>query len=438
VEVAMDSVFENSDLQISIIIPVYNCGQYIEQCIKSVQAQTCADKEIICIDDGSTDNSVAVINEMQQSDSQIKLFRQSNKGAGEARNVGVQEAGGRYIAFLDADDYYCDIDALEKMVNLCDRNNVKVCGCTAWKKYSDETEKKDNVFSKGISDLKYGEIYDYCEFQFDYGYTNFIFSRDLIKNNNITFPSYRRFQDPPFMASAMFAAERFTVADTILYCYRTPSASTRYNNAKVRDLLKGLRDNIGFAYEKGLDILFQKSLERLEYEYISVICHNVSDDDAEILELLLEINRIAQIGLQDSHYIIRPLKRIITSVQFENANYGQYLLDLIGQEERIALYGAGKFTKLFISFLRKNGMADKVSTIVVSDMNNNPENVDGFPLCEIDCFTSLYENQGKLPYVFVTLCGLYHKEVESDLKDRGIDRFILVDDVFMEELGNKI
>jgi hypothetical protein len=236
----------------------------------------------------------------------------------------------------------------------------------------------------------------------------------------------------------MFAAGRFTVADTILYCYRTPYASTRYTTAKVMDLLKGLRDNIRFAYEKELDILFKKSLERLEYEYISVICHNISENDVEIIQLLLEINKIAQKVLQDSHYVIRPLKRILKSVLLENENYGQYLLDLIGQQGRIALYGAGKFTRLFISFLRKNGIADKLSTIVVSDMNNNPKNVEGIPLCEISDFIRLYGNHDELPYVFVTLCGLYHKEVENDLQSNGIDSFMLVDDVILEELGNQI
>jgi len=90
---------------ISIIIPVYNSGEYLERCLKSVTSQTLRDIEIFCIDDGSTDNSWNIIQEFAERDDRITALRQSNAGAAVARNRGLERAKGEYIGFVDADDY---------------------------------------------------------------------------------------------------------------------------------------------------------------------------------------------------------------------------------------------------------------------------------------------------------------------------------------------
>ena len=118
----------NTKVTISVIIPVYNCQQYLRQCIDSVLGQTLQDIEIFCIDDGSTDESLDVLQEYEETYSSVHVFQQPNSGAGAARNLGLQHAKGEYIAFLDADDYYLDADALQKMYCMCKQNNVKVCG----------------------------------------------------------------------------------------------------------------------------------------------------------------------------------------------------------------------------------------------------------------------------------------------------------------------
>ena len=115
-------------VKVSIIIPVYNCETYLEQCIKSVFRQSIKDLEIICINDGSTDSSVEIIEQLQKEDGRIILYHQENQGAGAARNLGIRKAEGKYIAFLDADDYFLDTDALELMFYACKMNGAAVCG----------------------------------------------------------------------------------------------------------------------------------------------------------------------------------------------------------------------------------------------------------------------------------------------------------------------
>ncbi|HFI0054596.1 TPA: glycosyltransferase family 2 protein [Streptococcus suis] len=98
---------------LSIIIPVYNVEQYLKECLDSVLAQTISDKEIILVNDGSTDNSTAICQEYANKYDCIRYYSQENLGAAAARNTGIKEANGDYITFIDADDIYLSNDALK-------------------------------------------------------------------------------------------------------------------------------------------------------------------------------------------------------------------------------------------------------------------------------------------------------------------------------------
>ena len=109
---------------VSVVIPIYNAGQYIKECLNSVTSQTLQDLEIICVDDGSTDDSRDIVKECQTADARIKLFVQENQGSGPARNNGLGAACGKYVAFLDADDFWHDELVLEKVVREIGRAHV--------------------------------------------------------------------------------------------------------------------------------------------------------------------------------------------------------------------------------------------------------------------------------------------------------------------------
>ena len=99
----------NQQVDVSIIIPVYNDERFVGECIDSARKQKGIALEIICIDDGSTDGSVDVIRQKTAIDSRVQLIQQENAGPGPARNRGMDVAHGRYVAFLDSDDFYLGI-----------------------------------------------------------------------------------------------------------------------------------------------------------------------------------------------------------------------------------------------------------------------------------------------------------------------------------------
>lgn len=102
-----------SQPKVSVIIPVYNTEKYLRECLDSVVNQTLKDIEIICVDDGSTDGSVVILEEYRTKDSRITVISQANGGLSSARNSGMNRAHGEYIAFVDSDDYL-ELNALEK------------------------------------------------------------------------------------------------------------------------------------------------------------------------------------------------------------------------------------------------------------------------------------------------------------------------------------
>ena len=110
---------------VSVIIPVYNAEQYLCECLESVVNQTLREIEIICVDDGSTDDSLPVIRKLQKKDSRISVLLQEHKGAGAARNLGLAHAKGQYLAFLDADDYF-DPQLLEKGSGIMVRESTDI------------------------------------------------------------------------------------------------------------------------------------------------------------------------------------------------------------------------------------------------------------------------------------------------------------------------
>ena len=92
-------------IKVSLILPVYNTGKYLRQCLESIENQTLKNFEVFCVDDGSTDDSVEIISEYVKKDSRFHLLEQKNAGGGAARNHGMEAAKGEYLAFLDSDDF---------------------------------------------------------------------------------------------------------------------------------------------------------------------------------------------------------------------------------------------------------------------------------------------------------------------------------------------
>ncbi|MBR4697266.1 MAG: glycosyltransferase [Candidatus Methanomethylophilaceae archaeon] len=254
------------DYKVSVIVPVYNKAGYISTCMESILGQTLEGVEVVCINDGSTDDSLSILRSYSADNKDVAVIDQRNMGVAYSRNVGIKESHGEFLAFMDPDDYYPSKDVLEKLYTKAKQNGVKICGGAQNKLRDGKVVADYNSLNSGYLFDKEG-IVEYSDYQFDFGFQRFIYDREMIVSNGIDFPMYVRFQDPPFFVKAMTTASRFYAVKDFTYCYREAYKEVGWNLVKKTDMLRGLRDNLTFAQEKGLDVLADRTLERLVSPY---------------------------------------------------------------------------------------------------------------------------------------------------------------------------
>lgn len=404
------------EIKISIIIPVYNCASCLNQCIQSVRNQTMRDWEIICIDDGSTDNSLAILKQFVEKDSRIRVHSQHNQGAGIARNKGLELAKGEFIAFLDGDDFFLDTDALELMYQACELHGVDACG-TNLRILRNNQIVEDTLFDRTKLSKNTNGVFEYPDYQFDYGYVCFIYRSSILKKNKILFPSYRRFQDPVFFVRAMHKIQKFCFVNTALYCYRAPNMATRFDGKKLEDLLKGLLDNLQFAIEHNYNILFNQTVKRIEFEYGEMIYNNISETDIAILKYLLLINEVLR-KKKGEEYICLPLRKILGSVKENQKSLKEIFIHKLQEAKYIAVYGAGQAALDFLKFLKQKELFGKVECILVTDEKNNPKQLEEIEVIPIQQYIS---REGEL--VVITASGIHYQDIEKLLKEKGVSAY---------------
>ncbi|MDR1996974.1 MAG: glycosyltransferase [Candidatus Margulisbacteria bacterium] len=207
---------DDENTLLSVIIPVYNADRYLSACLDSVLGQTLKEIEIICINDGSTDNSAAILQAYAAKFPQIRVVPQENAGSGAARNKGLLIAQGRYVAFVGADDYLLEPAALEKMVALAEENTAKMV-CANFK--NDENgELKDNRYVRrysGKEKLLPPEDYDIPWYFF-----RSIYRKSFLIREQIWFPDYLVGEDVIFLARVLIKVGQIYILPLDFYAYR--------------------------------------------------------------------------------------------------------------------------------------------------------------------------------------------------------------------------
>ena len=216
---------------VSIIIPIYNSGQFLDQCLNSLYAQTYKDFEVICVNDGSTDDSEQICRQWLQRDSRIRLISQENKGVSAARNTGLRIAQGTYVCFIDSDDYVDEL-FLEIQTNLIKDYELSICDYTRKRSLGSMGNRIsvcDN--SQLIHDIIYEQI----------KHPNlpcFLFRMKNIQKYSLKFEEgCIRYEDFEFyMKYLLFSAGPTIMSDYVGYFYRETSGSEMESRITAKTL----------------------------------------------------------------------------------------------------------------------------------------------------------------------------------------------------------
>lgn len=260
----------SNQVKVSIIIPVYNVEQYISQCLDSLINQTLQEIEIICINDGSKDNSLNILNDYAKKDSRIKIINKKNEGLSCARNDGLKAASGEYIGYVDSDDWVAE-DFYEKLFIAAKKYNADIaagnivrCGKLV-RKYRIKYEKEE-LLTDGLEKLKAAQIpkYNYV--------WNKIYKRESLLKLDIPFPAGKVYEDIRWSIKVIYYLENLVTVPESNYYYRKNQNSivsvTKKSEKNMKDGDEAVDIMVQFAQEHNLtEILKNNKLKRKKIKF---------------------------------------------------------------------------------------------------------------------------------------------------------------------------
>lgn len=240
-----------NNLKVSIIIPVYNSGKYLETCLNSILAQTYKNLEIIIINDGSTDNSPEIIENYEKDDSRIKVITQKNQGLSASRNNGLKKATGDYVTFVDSDDEI-ELTMIGDMLEKLKETNSDIAVCSFKEKFSDGKIKNFNKnYPEKILTKKEALSSMLKEEGFMVSTTMKLFPKSYFKN--VEFPIGKLHEDVGTTYKLIMKAEKIVFLPNEYYIYNHHEdsiISKKFDNRKLDliTLTDGMCDEIEKTY----------------------------------------------------------------------------------------------------------------------------------------------------------------------------------------------
>ena len=336
---------------VSIIIPVYNTEKYLEDCINSLINQTFKACEFIFVNDGSTDTSLSILKQFALVDNRIILINQSNAGVSEARNNALAIAKGKYIGFVDADDWI-ELDMYQVLVNEIEwtKCDVVLCNMINNQNGIDYVNKYPFITDRALSLaevreeiiphlIRYDDLYSSC---------NKLFKASIIKENSVRFPPKNALSEDNIFNILYFSKiESFKYVDYSGYNYREVEGSATRNIAS-HDYFKNVINIFKFDFKAYLDLkisdeelMFLKS-EKLIKNVLSLI--HIYFKSTEQLPFRKRVsyirNMINDVEVQNAIYLY------FDSLTKNESKYVRFLIQAIKDKSVWRLYVATKYSML--------------------------------------------------------------------------------------------
>lgn len=359
--------------KISIIVPVYNVEEYLQQCLDSIVSQSLKDIEIICVDDGSTDNSAKILDEIGAKDSRIKVVHKENAGYGAAMNVGLDMAIGEYVGIVESDDYVLP-QMYETLYNAAVENDLDMVKSDAY--YWIEKENFLSRIHTKLLDSYYDRVLDNLDrnyfFEFYMNIWTGIYKKSFLDKNMIRFHESpgASYQDNGYWMLTCIYANRAMWINKAFYYYRqdNPTASVR-DQGKVMAMTDEYEYLENILKKRGHDIY-------LPYCYIwRMIRHRgnfyrISDQAKKdfCIQIKSDYDKYGPYihRLQYLNNFMIPLIRKPDEVIDNIVKIKKKIYEKLSNTDDIVIYGAGLQGEIILRILHNEGYADKISCFAVT------------------------------------------------------------------------
>jgi glycosyltransferase involved in cell wall biosynthesis len=407
--------------KVSVIIPVHNVAEYLQECLDSVIAQTIKNIEILCVDDASTDNSASILSYNAAIDNRIKVItHKKNMGSACSRNTGILHAKGEYIYYLDADDMIKP-EMLEKTTFFADKNHLDVTFFYS-KAIEDGrlTNKLDHLLrlKHHYPDIMTGqELYLELIKHESVGPAVWkqIYRTEFIMKNNLYFYNIRIAEDVPYHFLTYMLAERVKYIPEVYHYYRLNDngLTKEYTERKMKERFSCFFSAESLIYRYVTKNVLPDNIEsalieyiRKRYDTLSVIYLEVKEDFTWTDSRFRREWRLFQISKTQLFYFIHPTDKLSTS---------------IAEVNNIIIYGAKRKAQETLSYLIQQNKY--ILGFAVTDRENNSNQIMGHKVCEIQEFAK-YK---KSATVLVAVAKKYEEDVKSYIKKLGFEKYIIME-----------
>ncbi len=422
-------------IKLSVIIPIYNSERYIAQCLESVLNQNLNELEIICVNDGSEDESLAIIQKYAQNDVRIRIIDKKNTGYGDTVNQGINASRGNYVSILESDDFY-ETDVLETIYQVAIDNDADV------------VKGNYNLFNDGETDYfknlqwaVYNKITDSrempCLFFTAPSIWSAIYKRSFLDYYNIRCLPTRgaAYQDTSFAFKVWVRASRVYLLDKPVINYRidNSNSSSNISNQCLRIFnecaeMESYLRNINYNKLKAI---------LLKVEFISLHWNadrlTLNNKYKFFLKMHYEFKRLWNESFFDKEYFSDDEWRYINDLTFDFISFCKKEIDpnnqicqktdLLKMLDIIYIYGAGKCANNLYIYLKEHKI--NVTAFLVTDRNKNVKNIDGIPVIEA-------KNADPEGIILIATSDRYVKEIECYLNKLFLNNYIRGEEMIEE------
>lgn len=297
---------------LSVVVPVYNVQEYLEECLDSVLQQSFKDFEVLLVDDGSTDGSLDLLEEIASRDSRVRVLSQFNCGAGSARNRAIELARGKRLIFIDPDDKFATEHVFSDLIDAMDRSGALICGGSLSLLTPSGKIKSEYSFDESFYHISCEREVPLEQIWTDYGWIRFMYDSSLFVDGTVRFPQLNWYEDPVFFLRAAEKAGGCKVVPVDVYHYRVGYKETEWTVARVRDMLWGMGHNLAAADRLKMHELYVTIANRFNRDYSDAILKQIKDPG--VYEQLVAIQASVNHGLikdcsayDEPYYYLLPL-----------------------------------------------------------------------------------------------------------------------------------
>ena len=383
--------------KVSVLIPIYNVERYLRQCLDSVVNQTLKDIEIICINDGSTDRSLDIINEFAQKDDRIRVINKKNSGYGHSMNCGLESAQGEYIGIVESDDF-AEADMFEVLYNNAKNTSADIVKSNYYDQIGDNAILFECLQSEPYEQTFSPDSRSRTIFQRPIAVWSAIYKRELLVKNEIKFQETpgASYQDVSFVFKTMCCAEKvFFIKNAFLH-YRIDNPNSSVNSKQKIYCIFDEFDEMERFLSKREDLAdkFRYALSPLKFRQCERHFPRIDDNSKfDFFERMFkEFQKDADSGFLNKDYWAEDkwekLQNLINhgeelfKTEYEQLQiyraYQGMLFSKINACNDTYIYGAGKIACKILPNLLKRQF--KIKGILVSNLENNPNNVMNIPV----------------------------------------------------------